>query len=129
MNSSKTLAIKTMLKPHKYVLYSKCCDAAVYRLGKIIHCQSCQQPATFRRQPIDYISLPISKKHEDKKLVDFPAYKPVWGLSQSARSEEAIKRRQVITDYEAIKPTDTTEIKFIKQRIKWNNDRIALLLG
>lgn len=69
------------------------------------------------------------KKHEDKTLADFPPYKPVWGLSQGERVDEAIKRRQVVTEYEAIKPTDTTEIKFIKQRIKWNNERISLLLG
>lgn len=68
-------------------------------------------------------------KHEDNKRSEFPAYKPVYGLSQGERVEEAIKRRQVIAEYDLIKPTDTTEIKFIKQRIKWNNDRIALLLG
>lgn len=68
-------------------------------------------------------------KHEDKTLADFPPYKPVWGISQSGREEEATKRRQVISDYEALRPTDTTEIKFIKQRIRWNNERIALLLG
>lgn len=118
-----------MRKKPKYSLVTRCCGGSVYRNGKIVKCQFCEQPARFIKRDLSH-PAPIPKvKHEDKKLADFPPYKPVWNISRSGREEEATKRRQVISDYEILKPSDPTEIKFIKQRIKWNNERIALLLG
>ena len=110
----------------KFIIQTICCRASTYRKGKLTHCVDCKKRANYRKHPINGL---MKQRHEDNKQVEFPAYKPVYGLSQGERVEEAIKRRQVIAEYDLIKPTDTTEIKFIKQRIKWNNERIALLLG
>lgn len=110
----------------RFIIETVCCKASTYRNGKLTFCVDCKKRANYRKHPINGL---MKQKHEDKKIADFPAYKPVLGLSLSDRTAEAIKRRQFITEYESIKPTDTTEIKFIKQRIKWNNERIALLLG
>lgn len=59
------------------------------------------------------------------------AYKPPEKMTWKERNEEVLKRTNKVAEYtnQIGGVTDSTEIKFIKQRIKWNNDRIALLLG
>ena len=118
-----------MLKPHKFNLVTKCCGGSIYRERKIVKCQTCEQPASFWRKDINYVSLPISRRPEDKTLANFPPYKPVMPMSHAEREQEAFKRLQLVQDYEASKPIDLAEANFIQERIVWNNDRIALLLG
>ena len=121
-----------MLKPHKFTLVTKCCGGAIYRERKVVKCQTCEQPASFWRKDINYVSLPISKKaitDEIGSQAVFPPYKPVDTLSASEREQEAFKRLQFVQDYETSKPIDSSEALFIQERIKWNNERIAMLLS
>jgi len=65
------------------------------------------------------------------KVTMFMDYKPPENMTWKERNEEVLKRTNKVAEYtnQIGGVTDSTEIKFIKQRIKWNNDRIALLLG
>lgn len=116
-----------MRKKPKYSLVTKCCGGSVYRNGKIIKCQLCEQPASFIKRDLSHQKLIV--KHEDKKLADFPTYRSIIPTSVHEREAEALIRRQSIEEYQLLKPVDTSERLFINERIKWNNERIALLLG
>lgn len=66
-----------------------------------------------------------------KGITDFGRYKPPEGMTWKERNEESLKRTSLISEYtNSIKGiSDTTERNFILGRIKWNEDRISLLLG
>jgi hypothetical protein len=121
-----------MLPATKFTLVTKCCGGAIYRERKVVKCQSCQKPASFWRKELGYLSLPISKrsgKPDNALQAVFPPYKPVDTLSHSGREQEAFKRLQFVEDYEISKPIDQAEALFIQERIRWNNERISMLLS
>lgn len=121
-----------MLPATKFTLVTKCCGGAIYRERKVVKCQNCQKPASFWRKDINYVSLPLSKRsarHEDDVQAVFPPYKPVDTISHPEREQEAFKRLQFVEDYEISKPIDQAEALFIQERIRWNNERISMLLS
>lgn len=60
----------------------------------------------------------------------FAEYKPPYSMSIVDRNEEILKRSAKVSEYtNSLKGLPADERKFIEERIKWNNERIALLLG
>lgn len=60
----------------------------------------------------------------------FAEYKPPYSMSVKDRNEEILERTQKVSEYtNSLKGMPADERLFIEERIKWNNDRIALLLG
>lgn len=64
------------------------------------------------------------------KVTVFKDYKPPKNMTWKERNEESIKRISIVSEYtNSLKGLPADERLFTEERIKWNNDRIALLLG
>lgn len=101
---------------HKMV--TKCCRGAyIMRYGNHL-CKLCNNTTSIMRD--DGV----------RPVQIFPAYKPPYKMSSLERNNEILKRSAKVSEYtNSLKGLPADERKFIEERIKWNNERIALLLG
>lgn len=128
----------------KFHIVTKCCSTTVYRdKGSFqLLCSRCSARAEYQKIPnINHVltsgvrksaKKPVNKRvptYGHKTLADFPPYRPAKTLSQDQIKEELEKRADILKAYVEDKTVVQDERKFIEERIKWNNDRIALLLG
>ena len=106
------------LKPK---MVSKCCRSPYHmKLGRMT-CSLCSKPCNSMRDDGERPNRPERS---------FAEYKPPYSMSVKDRNEEILKRTSIVSEYtNSLKGLPADERLFTEERIKWNNDRIALLLG
>lgn len=80
---------------------------------------------------VEVFKKPANKlKLKEHEVTYFMPYKPKRLLSAKEINEEILSRTRTVSYYtNELNKTFGDERKFIEERIKWNNERIALLLG
>jgi len=94
----------------------------------IAKCANCTKKCTFKYVPINEF---VEQKPIIATTVSFWEYKPAVKMSINDRSEEAIKRRAIVDQYEIMLNRNVCDDdkRFILKRVAWNNVRIAHLLN
>lgn len=106
------------LKPK---MVSKCCRSSFHMKTGRMTCSLCTKPCNSMRD---------DGERPNRAERSFAEYKPPYSMSVVDRNAEILERTKIVSEYtNSLKGMPTDERLFTEERIKWNNDRIALLLG